>query len=242
MSDSSFLQNNISIILVEPQMGENIGAAARAMKNFAIADLRIVNPRDGWPNEKARNMSVGAVEIIENAKIYDSIPDAIEDLEYIYAASAAPRDMNKNYVLSRNLISDIADYKHIGVMFGRESSGLNNREISFANTVITIDTDLNFSSLNVAHAVAVICYELFQVTNHQKRDDLSNFHELASHGDLEYFYDHLFDVLEKKSFFRTKKKKEYMSLKIRNLFNRIENLSKQEVQTLRGIVTTLTKN
>lgn len=241
MSTDSFFLNNISIILVEPQMGENIGAAARAMKNFAITDLRIVNPRDGWPNEKAKSMSVGAIEIIENAKIYNSVSDSIEDLEYVYAASAMPRDININYALSRDLADDIVAYKHAGIMFGRESSGLNNKEISYANKVVTIDTDINFSSLNIAHAVAVICYELFQGVN-QQRSDLSNFHELALHGDLEYFYDHLFSVLEQKSFFRTKDKKEHMSLKIRNLFNRIDRLSKQEIRTLRGIITTLTKD
>lgn len=241
MNTDSMSLRNISIILVAPQMGENIGAAARAMKNFAITDLRIVNPRDGWPNEKAKNMSVGAIEIIENAKIYGSVPDSIEDLEYVYAASAAPRDMNIDYALSRDLNSDISGYKHLGIMFGRESSGLSNQEISYANKIVTIDTDVNFSSLNIAHAVAVICYESFQGINHQ-RDDLSNFHELASHSDLEYFYDHLFDLLEQKSFFRTKDKKAHMSLKIRNLFNRIDHLSKQEIQTLRGVITTLAKD
>ena len=130
MNTDSMSLRNISIILVAPQMGENIGAAARAIKNFAITDLRIVNPRDGWPNEKAKNMSVGAIEIIENAKIYNSVPDSIEDLEYVYAASAAPRDMNIDYALSRDLNSDISGYKHLGIMFGRESSGLSNQEIS----------------------------------------------------------------------------------------------------------------
>ncbi|CAN0588316.1 unnamed protein product, partial [Ectocarpus sp. 12 AP-2014] len=187
MSAKLFSLNNISIILVEPQMGENIGAAARAMKNFSITDLRIVSPRDGWPNEKAKNMSVGALGIIENAKIYSSVPDSLENLEYVYAASAAPRDINKNYALSRDLAKEITGYKHVGIMFGRESSGLNNKEISYANKIVTIDTDVNFSSLNIAHAVAVIGYELFQGLK-QSRVGLSNINELATHGDLEYFF------------------------------------------------------
>ena len=241
MSANLFSLNNISIILVEPQMGENIGAAARAMKNFSITDLRIVSPRDGWPNEKAKNMSVGALEIIEKAKVYSSVPDSLKNLEYVYAASAAPRDINKNYVLSRDLTKDIAGYKHVGIMFGRESSGLNNKEISYANKIVTIDTDVNFSSLNIAHAVAVIGYELFQGIK-QNRVGLSNINELATHGDLEYFFSHLFDALEQNAFFRTKDKKAHMQMKIRNLFNRIECLSKPEVQALRGILTNLTKN
>ena len=241
MGADIFSLNNISIILVQPQMGENIGAAARAMKNFSITDLRIVSPRDGWPNEKAKSMSVGALEIIEKAKIYSSVPDSLENLEYVYAASAAPRDMNKNYVLSRDLANDITRYKHVGIMFGRESSGLNNKEISYANKIVTIDTNVGFSSLNIAHAVAVIGYELFQGIK-QNRDDLSNINELATHGDFEYFFSHLFDALEQNSFFRTKDKKTHMKLKIRNLFNKIDRLSKSEVQTLRGILTNLTKN
>ena len=240
MSADLFSSHNIAIILVQPQMGENIGAAARAMKNFSLTDLRIVKPRDGWPNEKAKNMSVGALEIIEKARIYTSLPDALENLEYVYAASATSRDMNKNYILSRDLANEVVNYKRIGIMFGRESSGLNNEEISYANKIVTIDTDIHFSSLNIAHAVAVISYELFQSIK-QDRADVNDLDEIATHGDLEYFFKHLFDALEQNSFFRTKDKKVHMQLKIRNLFNKIDHLSKQEVQTLRGILTNLTK-
>lgn len=238
--ESSF-QKNISIILVEPQMGENIGASARAMKNFAISDLRLVQPRDGWPNEKAQNMSVGAIDLIDNARMFESIPDAIADLDYVYAATAAPRDMNKNYILSRDFDRDANKFQNIGIMFGRESSGLNNQEISYANKILTIDTQKDFSSLNIAHSVAVICYELFQAKN-QNRGDLNNAQDLANHKELEYFYDHLFEELDKKLFFRTAEKKEHMSLKIRNIFSRIDDLSQQEVQTLRGVIAALSKD
>ncbi len=241
MELESLFQKNISIILVEPQMGENIGASARAMKNFAISDLRLVQPRDGWPNGKAQNMSVGAIDLIDNARIFESIPDAIADLDYVYAATAAPRDMNKNYILSRDLCSDTNKLKNIGIMFGRESSGLNNQEISHANKILTIDTQKDFSSLNIAHSVAVICYELFQ-EKRQNRDDLNNIQDLANQKELEYFYDHLFKKLDKKLFFRTAEKKEHMSLKIRNIFSRIDDLSQQEVQTLRGVIAALSKD
>jgi len=240
MSSQFSIQRNISIILVEPQMGENIGATARAMKNFALSDLRLISPRDGWPNDKAKSMSVGAIDLIENAKTFESIPEAIKDLEYVYAATAAPRDMNKDYVLSRDLNSYISQNQKIGIMFGRENSGLNNQEISYANKILTIDTDVNFSSLNIAHSVAVICYELFQAKS-QIRNDLDNVQDIATNQELEYFYNHLFEALDKKLFFKTFEKKEHMSLKIRNLFGRVENLSKQEMQTLRGIITSLSK-
>ncbi|GAB4168822.1 MAG: hypothetical protein Tsb006_7200 [Rickettsiaceae bacterium] len=234
------LTDHIAIILVEPQMGENIGAAARAMKNFALSDLRIVNPRDGWPNKKAESMSVGAIELVTNARIFDSVQSAISDLEYVYAATATPRDMNKEYVLSRNIADDCPNDCNVGIMFGRENWGLNNKEISYANKIVTIDTNVNFSSLNIAHSVAIICYELFQARN-QTRQDLNSKQKLAKGIELEHFYDHLFEELDKHNFFRVPEKKEQMSHKIRNLFARINNLSQSELQTLRGIITVLSK-
>ena len=227
---------SISIILVAPQMGENIGAVARAMKNFDIYDLRIVDPRDGWPNEKAVSMSVGAADLIANARIFSSVVDAISDLSYVYAATATSRDMNKEYVFSRDLKEDIPKTGKVGIMFGRENCGLNNQEISYANKIITIDTNLSFSSLNIAHSVAVICYELFQARM-QSRPYVQP--TLAGNDELEYFYEHLFNSLEERKFFRVPEKREKMSLKIRNIFARIDNLSKTELQTLRGIITVL---
>ena len=217
-------------------MGENIGAVARAMKNFDIYDLRIVDPRDGWPNEKAVSMSVGAADLIANARIFGSVVDAISDLSYVYAATATPRDMNKEYVFSRDLKEDIPKTGKVGIMFGRENCGLNNQEISYANKIITIDTNLSFSSLNIAHSVAVICYELFQARM-QSRPYVQP--TLAGNDELEYFYEHLFNSLEERKFFRVPEKREKMSLKIRNIFARIDNLSKTELQTLRGIITVL---
>jgi len=228
----------IAIILVEPQMGENIGAVARAMKNFSLSDLRLVSPRDGWPNAKAESMSVGAVDLIHTAQIYESIQDAISDLEYVYAATAAPRDMNKNYILSRDIYMDLPNVASLGIMFGRENCGLNNKEIAYANKIITIDTDVNFSSLNIAHSVAVICYELFQGKKNL-RVDLDNVQTLATKAELEYFYQHLFAELEDRDFFKTEDKREQMSIKIRNLFAKIENFSHTELQTLRGIISSL---
>ena len=227
---------SISIILVAPQMGENIGAVARAMKNFDIYDLRIVDPRDGWPNEKTVSMSVGAADLIANARIFGSVVDAISDLSYVYAATATPRDMNKEYVFSRDLKEDIPKTGKVGIMFGRENCGLNNQEISYANKIITIDTNLSFSSLNIAHSVAVICYELFQARM-QSRPYVQQI--LARNDELEYFYEHLFNSLEERKFFRVPEKREKMSLKIRNIFARIDNISKTELQTLRGIITVL---
>lgn len=230
--------NKIAIILVNPQMGENIGATARAMKNFGLKDLRIVSPRDGWPNPKAQTMSVGALDLVDSAKIFDRLPEAIADLEYIYAATAAPRAINKNYVLSKDLSADLPTKASVGVMFGRENCGLNNEEISYANKILTIDTDLNFTSLNIAHSVAIICYELFR-NKEQNRSDLSNFQELAEVAKLDYFYNYMFSELEQSKFFRVLEKKDLMMQRIRNIYARIDRLSNSELQILHGIVAAL---
>lgn len=229
----------ISIILVNPQMGENIGAVARSMKNFALYDLRLVSPRDGWPNDKAISTSVGASNLVQNAKLYNNITDAISDLEYVYATTAARRDMNKQYILSSNLKKYFSNITKVGILFGRENSGLTNKEISLANKIITIDTDKEFTSLNIAHSVSIICYEIFKLK--QKDKNFSKNIKLATQFEIENFYTHLFQSIETQGFFKTSEKKEHITQKIRNIFSRIENLSHSELQTLRGIVKILSK-
>jgi tRNA/rRNA methyltransferase len=224
------------IILVTPQLGENIGASARAMKNFGLSELRIVSPRDGWPNPKADAMSVGAIDIIQNAKIYTDLSDAIKDIEHLYATTGQTRDMNKNYVQLNSLRQHPIQDSKIGIMFGRENCGLTNQEISYANSILTIETDPQFSSINIAHAVAVIGYTIF---NTPQRDDLSNAQKICTQGELEYFFEHLFSELNKRNFFKTPKKEPLMSQNIRNIFTRIDKLSQNEMQTLRGIITCL---
>jgi tRNA/rRNA methyltransferase len=235
------------IILVAPQMGENIGAAARAMKNFGHSELRIVNPRDGWPNEKAESMAVGAINIIREAKLFNSLQEAIFDLEFLYATTAQGRDMNKEYIEIRDLHNDFLNltsskntnsYNKIGVLFGRESSGLTNEEICFANKILTINTNPDFSSLNIAQAIMLVCYELFEFNTKISPD---NNQALATKEELEYFFDHLFTELDRTKFFKTPDKRHHMTLNIRNIFSRIEKLSRHELQSLRGIISSLVK-
>lgn len=241
------ISSNIAIILIAPQMGENIGAAARAMKNFGISDLRIVAPRDGWPNEKADNMSVFAIDIIRNAKIFENTQSALKDLHLLYATSANLRDMNKEVVLVNDpsfcqnikAVYDKGGDTKIGIMFGRENSGLTNEEISYANKILTIPTCASAGSLNIAHAVAVICYELSKLSCNSNHIDLSAqniCNKSATHGEMTYFYNQLFDLLEQNNFFRLSVKREHMQKKIKNIFSRIPNLSKSEVQILHGIL------
>lgn len=237
----------ISIILVQPQMGENIGAAARAMKNFGINDLRIINPRDGWPNQQAIAMSVGAADIIDSARIYNNLEDSIADLHLVYATSCQVRDMNKAILSPSDAATQISqsansEKQKVGIIFGRESSGLTNEEIMRADTIISIPTT-DFSSLNLGQAICVICYEIFKETNkgtpaanHSLTDkDI----DLASKHDKEYFYEQLFSALSEKNFFKTDAKSKTMQMKIRNIFERIGSLTSQELRTLRGIISNL---
>lgn len=220
------------VILVAPQMGENIGAAARVIKNFAINELRIVRPRDGWPNKKAETMAVGAIDVIHNAKIYDNLEQAIADLEYLYATTANARQINKDYISSRSLKDDYVAGLKVGVMFGRENCGLTNQEITLANKIITIATS-DFSSLNIAQAIAIVCYELF--SNHSSVGFNSQ-DRLATRQELSYFFAHLFAELDKANFFKIAEKKTQMRRNIMNIFTRIDKLSNNELQTLRGII------
>ncbi len=226
------------IILVAPQMGENIGAAARAMKNFDISSLRIVSPRDGWPNEQARSVAVGAVDIIDRAEIYDNLGDAVKDVHHLYASTSTQRRMNKHYISPKDLQNEYPAEGVVGIMFGRENSGLNNQEISMANKIITINTG-PFSSLNIAQSVAIICYELF--ASNTSSNKVNNIQDNATRGEINYFFDHLFAELEGKNFFKVQEKKEMMMRNIINIFTRIDNASKSEIQTLRGIISSLTK-
>ncbi|MGI4752225.1 MAG: RNA methyltransferase [Janthinobacterium lividum] len=227
------------IILVAPQMGENIGATARAMKNFGLDELRIITPRDGWPNEQARSNAVGAVNIIDNARIYNSLEECIKDLEYLYATTCIKRAMNKDYVFSQNLTTDYPNSAKVGIMFGRENNGLSNEEISLANKIITINTT-EFSSLNIAQAVIIVCYELFR--NSESREDIYNIQKLATKGQIDDFLTHLFGKLDKAGFFKIPERKLIMQQNITNIFMRINNFSTPEIQTLQGIIKSLNNN
>lgn len=233
---------NPIIILVAPQLGENIGASARAMKNFGLTKLRIVSPRDGWPNPKADSMSVGAIDIIQNAQIYDTLLEAIADIECLYATTAQPRDMNKNYLLTQDLGRKYPQNQKVAIMFGRENCGLTNEEIAHANMILSIKTKPDFSSLNIAHAVALVAYECYKtVALPEENSKLDNEQIVCTRGELEYFFDHLFNELEANKFFKVPEKYPHMTQNIRNIFTRIDKLSQNELQTLRGIISSLSK-
>jgi tRNA/rRNA methyltransferase len=227
-----------AIILVEPQMGENIGAAARAMSNFGIEDLRIVNPRDGWPNSKAYDLAAHGSYVLDNAQIYTSLKSASNDLNFLYATTIQPRDMDKQVLHPKQLQQADAS-SNIGIIFGRERSGLTNEEISLADAIISIPTSSKNPSLNLAQAVAIASYELSQLIS--LKPVKKKLGELASKHDIDHFFDTFFANLSKTDFLKNPKIEPTMRINIRNMLARALK-STQDVKTMHGIVKALRKS
>ena len=161
--------SKIYFILVRPQLGENIGSVARAIKNFDIKHLRLVNPRCNWPNQKALATSVGAKDILKSAKIYDSVEKSIGDLDLVFASSSRIRKVNKKVISVSNLKTKIKKQRRIGILFGPEASGLSNDEISCADFLVKIPSNKKFSSLNLSHSAIIFCFEIFKYFSEKKR-------------------------------------------------------------------------
>jgi len=232
---------NISIILVKPQMGENIGATARVMKNFGITDLRIIAPRDGWPNERATAMSAHAGDIVAKAKIFETIADAVADMNMVFATAAKSRDMEKPLITPEQAadISFRQQPAKVGFMFGRESSGLDNNDISYANYHVSIPVSAEYTSLNLAQAVCVMCYEMFKKYPEQgSRTEVLE--PLSARKDIHEMLSFMERELDNKGFFQVAEKKAGMMINIRNIFTR-GNYTEQEVRTLRGIFNAMLK-
>tara|TARA_Y100000590_G_scaffold43172_1_gene45975 strand:- start:9425 stop:10150 length:726 start_codon:yes stop_codon:yes gene_type:complete len=230
---------NIYFILVRPQMGENIGSVARAIKNFNIKHLRIVNPRCEWPNEKALATSVGAKDILKTAKIYNSIEKSIGDLDIIFASSSRIRKVNKKIISITNLKTKIQIGKKIGILFGPEASGLSNDEISCADYLVKIPSNKKFSSLNLSHSAIIFSFELFRFFSTNKVKYNSGYKSLiAKKSEVNNFLSFIIKGLDKKGFLQPDHKRQSMVRNINNIFHRI-NLSEQEIRILLGIFSTL---
>ena len=229
----------IYFILVRPQMGENIGSAARAIKNFNIKYLRIVNPRCNWPSQKALATSVGAKDILKSAKIYNSIEKAIGDLDIIFASTSRIRKVNKEIISILDFKKKVEKKRKIGILFGPEASGLSNDEISYANYLVKIPTNKKFSSLNLSHSVIIFCFELFQYFSNTKAIYKSGYKSsVAKKSEINKFLSFIVDKLDKKGFLQPGHKRKSMIRNINNIFHRL-NLSEQEIRILLGIFSTL---
>ena len=236
------MQNKFGFILVSPQLGENIGSCARAMKNFGFSKLNIVAPRDGWPNTKARMTSVGAYDIIKTAKIFKNVTDSVKKFDLVFATSARNRDINKKYLSIPNFIKLISKHKNanIGLMFGPEASGLSNHDLSLSNYIIQIPTSKKLTSLNLSHAVIIISYEIYRSLYFSRFKKEKILSKLASKQSIKNLIRFLEKKLDEKKFFKPPEKKKSMVLNINNIFGRLE-LNDKEMRILFSIFSSLNR-
>ena len=235
------MKNKFGFILVKPQMGENIGACARAMKNFGFTKLHIVEPKINFPNHKAKATSVGAFDIINKAKVFNKIENAIKSFNIIISLSARRRDINKKHISIQEFYNIVKKNNlKVGLMFGPEASGLSNKDLSFSNYILQIPTSPNFKSLNLSHSLTLICYEIFKTLNKSNTNKKSCNLKTSSKSKISSLVSHLKNLLEKKDFFLPEEKKHSMIININNLIYRLEPNDK-ELRILASIISTLSK-
>jgi tRNA/rRNA methyltransferase len=228
------------VILVEPQLGENIGMAARAMGNFALPRLRIVNPRDGWPNIAAQRAAAGADHILDGAELFDTVEQAVADCTLLFATTARAHDQAKPVVgpdvAAAEMVGQIKSGGVVGILFGRERAGLLNEEVGLANRIITFPVNPGFASLNLAQAVLLVGYEWFKLsTANTLPFAMPERSEPASQYQIQAFFDNLVRELDKAEFLRPAEKRDTMLVNLRNIFTRMEP-TKQDMHTLHGVV------
>ena len=236
------MRNKFGFILVKTQLGENIGACARSMKNFGFSKLHIVSPKINFPNHKTKATSVGAYDIINKAKVFDNVEEAIESFNLVISLSARRRDINKRHI-SLNSFQNILKKRknlNIGFMFGPEASGLSNKDLSYSNYILQIPTSNKFRSLNLSHSLTIICYEIFKIMNENKfKKDNYNL-KISSKSKVSAIVRHLVFLLENKGFFSPLEKKHSMLLNINNLIYKLEPNDK-ELRILASIISSLSK-
>jgi len=237
------MKNKYGFILIKPQLGENIGASARSLKNFGFKNLIITSPRYGWPNIKAKATSVGAFDILKKTKVFSSTSSAIKNFDIIFSFSARKRDINKKHIGINNFLNMIKRFKKkkIGLMFGPEASGLTNLDLSYSNYVVQIPSSSNFKSMNLSHSVSLVCYEIFKINDFKKMKQLSFVKEIGKKGKLTELLNLLISKLERKNFFKPVEKKNSMISNINNLLYRMEPNDK-EIRILASLISSLSKN
>ena len=234
-----------AVILNEPQLAENIGAVARAMANFGLSDLRLVRPRDGWPQDRAWASASGADWPLNNARVFASLEEAVADLQLVLATTARPRELRLPVVTPREAASQLhaaaSAGQKVGLLYGGERAGLETRDIALCQGVITIPVDPRFRSLNLAQAVVLSAYEWHAAAAHRPRDTFEkNREDPADHAALQGLYGQLEAELQAAGFFHPPEKTPSMINNLRAILARA-GLSDQEVRTLRGVVTALSK-
>lgn len=231
-------QDGPVFVLVRPQMGENIGATARAMWNFGLRRMRLVAPRDGWPNPAAVAMASGAGGLLDDAQLFASTADAVADCATVYATTARPREMTKRVLTPEAAMAEarglIAAAGRVAVLFGPERAGLGNDDVVLADAIVTVPVNPAFASLNLAQCALLMAYEWLR----QGESVSVEAPERAASGDVGRLLDHLTGELDKAGFFFPEHKRAAMLANLHNLFRRAP-LTDQEVRTLRGVVRAL---
>jgi tRNA/rRNA methyltransferase len=232
--------NNIFFILHQPQLSENIGACARAIKNFKFRKLIIVKPKPIFPNDKILATSVGAKDLIANAKIYENLESAVKKVDYVIATSARFRNKNIKHI-NLNDLKKIDFNKKVAFLFGSEASGLSNNEISYANFTMQIPTNPEFKSLNLSHSVIIIAQTVSSIISlkgakYSKSKKIS----LASKMDVQAMTNLCIKKLEEKNFFKPLEKKPIMLENLRSIFSKME-LSEKETRILSSVFASLAK-
>lgn len=232
-----------AFILVEPQMGENIGSAARAMWNFRHRRMRVVNPRDGWPNTRAVALASGAGGVLDEAGVYPTTAEAVADLHYVYATTARPREMTKLVMTpeaaARDALARAARGEKVGFLFGRERTGLENDDVIRANAIVTVPVNPDFPSLNLAQCVLLVAYELNRAVDETPGEVYqTGKSEIAAGADVDRMIGHLVEELDDAGFFFPEAKRNSMLVNLKNLFSRAP-LTDQDVRTLHGVIRAL---
>jgi tRNA/rRNA methyltransferase len=227
------------VVLVEPQLGENIGAAARAMANFGLAQLRLVKPKAGWPNERATVMAAGADRVLDAATLYETAADAVADCNLVFAATARAHDQAKPVVgpaeAATLAASAVTGGQNVAFLFGRERYGLEGHEVGLADRIVTFPVNPAFASLNLAQAVLVVGYEWFKLAGTGLPFAMPQKSPPAPKQQLLAFFANLERELDKVEFFRPPEKRDTMLVNLKNIFTRMEP-SQQDIQTLHGVI------
>jgi len=243
-----------AVLLIEPQIPENIGMVARAMGNFGMDGLRVIRPRENWPSEKARAVASGAAAIIDEARLEPSLEAAVHDLHWVAATTARQRDMRKPVMTPEQAAQEmsrrIANGERCGILFGRERHGLESDEIALADAVVMIPINNKFASLNLGQAVLLLGYEWLKASGHGSLGRVTTKETPVNSGvrlgndrpatkeALQGFFEHIESELERMGFFRLPHRRQVVVRSLRTMFTRMQP-TEQEVRTLRGIVATL---
>jgi tRNA/rRNA methyltransferase len=230
------------VVLVEPQLGENIGTAARAMANFGVTRLRLVRPRDAWPNVHARRAASGANAVLDGAMLYDTLEAALADCSFVLATTARAHDQAKPVIgaaeAALEMAPRLAAGETVAVVFGRERWGLMNDEVGLADRIVTFPVNPAFASLNLAQAVLIVAYEWFKVADGALPFRMPLRSPPAGKEQLFAFFATLERELERVEFFRPAEKRDTMTINLHNIFTRMEP-TQQDIQTLHGVVTAI---